>query len=187
MAGKARHGKDTAVEALVSLGFLRTAFADPVRAGLLAVNPNIDVTALLTWAPVRVRREIIPLVEAVKRFGWEKLKSLPEVRGLLQRYGTEGGREIHGFDCWTAVAGDLLDRFPTTRFAFSDVRFVNEVDFIHEFGGLVYYVERPGFDAVGTTHISEQLDKSMCDEVIINDKSVRHLQDCVISVAKSCV
>ncbi len=186
LCGAARSGKDTAAEGLVTHGWTRMAFADPVRAGLLGVNPNVDVTPLLCcwgrWFP----REIIPLQQAVAKYGWERLKTLPEVRGLLQRYGTEGGRDIHGFDCWIDHARTRL-AFAGERIVFTDVRFANESRFIQKQGGKVVRIERPGFvglTAEAATHSSEHsLNKSHWDAVLINNGTVADLWRRVLALA----
>lgn len=188
LCGAARSGKDEAAKGLVASGWTRMAFADPVREGLLGVNPNITLNPHITgwkrWLfPKHCR--VMSLQEAVDKYGWEELKKLPEVRGLLQRYGTEGGRDIFGRDCWINVARVMTqfnaNMYRQDKFVFTDVRFPNEVDLIHEWGGKVYRVERPGndnklTDATGNHRSEKSLNSSHWDEVVLNDGTVYDLQ-----------
>ena len=181
--GLARAGKDTAAEAVRSLGWHRMAFADGVRTGLLSLNPTVDVTPLLDrwWKQVMFDNHV-PLQFAVAEFGWEDVKSLPEVRGLLQRYGDEAGRQIHGNACWVDYARVKMEKIRRTRdishFVLSDVRYVNEVDFIRNTGGDVWWVDRDGVERM--PHASEnQLKPGIAREVLINNDCKEHFQDLV--------
>jgi hypothetical protein len=73
-------------------------FAQPVYDGLYAMNP------LVIFADGTIER----LQYLVTRVGWEAAKEVPEVRRLLQTYGTEAGREIHGAYCWVKLFNDKL-------------------------------------------------------------------------------
>jgi hypothetical protein len=194
LCGAARSGKDTAAEGLVRIDWTRVAFADSVREGLLGVNPNITLNPHITgW-----KRWLFPqhcrtmsLRDAVEKYGWDELKKLPEVRGLLQRYGTEGGRDIHGYQCWIEVAKYLLHGGRLAhkkKIVFADVRFPNEADFIHERGGRVYRIERPGndnnlTDSTGNHSSEHSLDASHWDEVILNDGTVYDLHRKIMAIS----
>jgi hypothetical protein len=87
ISGYARSGKDTLGGALVEQGFIRAAFADTIRASLLALNPLVIET-------FRVK-------DLVDQLGWDKAKNqYPEMRALLQRMGKEVGRDIAGNNFW---------------------------------------------------------------------------------------
>jgi hypothetical protein len=153
LIGPAQSGKDSVGAVLVEeFGYTRISFADAVRDVALAINPIVG----LTFRPPAVRVErVSTLVEAL---GWEEAKQTPEVRHLLQRIGTEAGRNILGPDVWVEVAARKADDLcgfgqPGPPFVFTDVRFENEVSLVREFDGYVVRVQRPGFEPLD--HLSD--------------------------------
>lgn len=157
LSGYARTGKDTAAEYLVdNFGFTRLSFADPMRKALLMLDPMVSCEGTL-----------MPLTVAHEIHGWEELKSVaPEVRGLLQRLGTEVGRNMFGKNFWVDQA--MKEARQYEKVVFTDVRFINEADTIINHGGKVIRIERPGFGPINN-HISEtNMDGYSFSEVISN-------------------
>lgn len=190
LTGYAGAGKDEAAKALIADGFERVAFADAVRDALLALNPFVYVTS---WdridmdtdqANVPMNRVLLEhgdgfdfLGSVVKGLGWEAAKKIYDVRRLLQRMGTEAGREIHGQDCWVAIAERKIRAaiHEGKSVVVTDVRFPNEAALIHSLGGRVYRVVRPG---VGprNAHVSETaIDDAQVDGTIDNDGTLQDL------------
>lgn len=147
LTGLAGCGKDTAAAHFVARhGYERRAFADPMRDALYRLNPI-----------VRLHGHDRRLAQLVDLAGWDAAKrQVPEVRALLQRFGTEVGRAMWGEDFWVerATAGAC----PGDRLVFTDVRFDNEAAAIRALGGRVIRIDRPGAGLEGTTatHASEQ-------------------------------
>ena len=82
LTGYARSGKDSVAKVLVDhYGFIRLAFADPIRDLLLEVNPILDKGNRLS--------------SLVDEYGWDIAKAQPEVRRLLQTLGV-GARKVFG-------------------------------------------------------------------------------------------
>lgn len=166
-AGRKHVGKDTAAKVLLAAGWKRFSFGDRVKDGLLSINPIIGYYPRPWW-----RRMDIPkpqrLADLVKEVGWEQAKHHPEVRYLVQRYGTEGGRDIHGYDCWVNIArkvvSEVMLRYPVV---ITDVRFDNEAQMIREMGGIVIRILRTGSD-LSDTHRSERLSFT-ADYTLLND------------------
>ncbi|MFE0771997.1 hypothetical protein [Streptomyces sp. NPDC058861] len=176
LAGAARSGKDTAAQALLDLGWTRRAFADKVRDMLYAMNPTLADEAYFEGTT--------SLAYEVDTYGWNEVKEQhPEVRQMLQRLGTEGGRAILGESVWV----DALFRdfeswdIPTV---ITDVRFPNEAKAIRARGGLVVAVERPGQTLIHEAeHVSENaLAGFLFDDVIRNDGPVSRLHDRVMQL-----
>jgi hypothetical protein len=75
-------------------------------------------------------------------FGASEHKT-PESRHALQQRGTELGRNVYGKDVWLKHAEahiyDLIEH-GATRIIVPDVRYANEVEWIHALGGRVYRV-----------------------------------------------
>lgn len=71
----------------------------------------------------------------------------PHVRKEMQLEGTERGRHVYGVDIWTRTTMAWLqllsDSWGMDKFVISDVRFVNEVNFIQEMGGKVIRLVAP--------------------------------------------
>jgi hypothetical protein len=160
ITGYARSGKDTMGNILVEhFGFERLKFADPLYGMLLATNPFVRVDPGAPgggwWA----------LQSVVSAHGWEWLKEhSPDVRGLLQRLGTEGGRAHLGENVWVDAA--MTKVRPGGRYVFTDVRFPNEAQAIHDAGGTVWRMTREG-QSSDDPHPSEALVDSLpVDHVI---------------------
>lgn len=167
LSGYAQVGKDTVANYLVdNYGFVKVSFADPIREALLKLNPHVsDYPGLpnvkLSWI--------------VKHSGWEEVKqSSPYVRSLLQRMGTEVGREMFGKDFW--VNQGLLRAREHENVVFADVRFPNEADAIIEHGGYVWRVEKENHFPVNNHESETSLDKyDKFDEHIDNNLTLEDL------------
>jgi len=160
LSGYARSGKDTAAAALSDLGFERRAFADAMKTALYRLNPLISNGD-----------EYTGLSNVVDAEGWERAKSRTEVRALLQRFGTQAGREILGEDIWV----DTALRNLSERTVFTDVRFQNEADAIRSHHGIVIRVERPGVGPINSHSSETGLDGYPFNAVIQNDGTVDDL------------
>lgn len=88
-----------------------------------------------------------------------------QARAFLQNVGTGRGRYFDPdlwIKAWTSCFGDA------ERAVIPDVRFPNEVEFIHERGGIVIYLQNP--TVLPDPHPSEQLEPTLCDaKVLITD------------------
>jgi hypothetical protein len=158
LSGYARSGKDTVAEILGQHGFERRAFADTLRNMLYALNPYIG--------PFRTQ-------EVVDSMGWEAAKvHYPELRVLLQRLGTEAGRDILGDNIWVDTT---LSKLGVGDFVLTDCRFQNEANAVKAAGGQVWRVVRPGCGPVNG-HISEiAMDDYPHDAYIHNDGDLTDL------------
>lgn len=71
----------------------------------------------------------------------------PRVRTWLQEEGTDRGRKAFGDDVWVRSLFTNLRRMESEwgldQFVITDVRFRNEIEYIHNAGGLVLRVEAP--------------------------------------------
>ena len=157
-------GKDTAADHLVKdHGFVRLAFADPIRQVALAIDPYVH---------------FFRLSEIVDLYGWDKAKRQPEVRRLLQTIGTEAGRDVHGADVWVDKTFAAIKQLgPDQPVVLTDVRFDNEARRLRTFGGRLVRVRRKtdNEDAV-MAHQSETESATLhSDHYLPNDGSVTEL------------
>ena len=159
--GYAQSGKDAAASMLVALGWERRAFADPLKEVALAMNPMVGDFRLQS---------------VVDTFGWEGAKKSEEVRRLLQRLGTEGGRRHISDDVWVRA---MFSRPHHHLLTIPDVRFEDEAEAIRRRGGIVVRVNRPGVGPVNE-HSSEKIPDH--DLVIENTESLSDLATAVTTV-----
>lgn len=171
--GRKQSGKDTAAQALIKRGYQRLAFADPVKQSALALDPYVRA----------MDGSFHRLTGLHEHLGWELAKEIPDVRRLLQRLGTEVGRDILSdrHSIWTNIAARAA--YEHQRVVFTDLRFADEADLVRALGGMVIRIERPGEGAgvdETATHSSEVFDFE-ADCVIVNDGTIAELHDKVLA------
>lgn len=165
LSGYARSGKDTAADHLVEkYGYTKVSFAAPMKEALYRLNPDVRDISNLVWSVKQV----------VDMAGWEGAKDLtPDVRGLLQRFGTEVGREMFGEDFWVNLA---MSQIPDgSKVVVSDVRYPNEANAIKKLGGKVIRIERDGVEPANSHPSETALDGYNFDIRIPNNKDINAL------------
>lgn len=181
LSGYAQTGKDTVAQILVNnYGYKRLAFADAVREGLYKFNPIVDFK-MTTRDGYIVDTELVRVADIVNSIGWEKAKQdYKEVRELLQRYGTEAGREIHGSGCWLKIIEDEIAFGEAHKYVLSDIRFPNEYSLVEKYRGTSVRVVRDGIGAVNG-HISDSYVPNV-DFTIENNGSREELEATIATV-----
>jgi len=186
-------GKDAACDALVQRrGFIKIAFADPIRSMMVALNPIINHRMVFD------RSEPVRYNEILQSVGYNRAKrEFPEVRTLMQRLGTEAGRDILGEDVWTnhleAEILRLHDESYTTgvrvRICIPDLRFVNELEFIESWNGRsVFVTGRADFKGLESDHASEgAIDIDMTNDCISNHGSIDMLANEAVLLANRLI
>lgn len=161
LSGYAQSGKDTAAEALKELGYERVAFADVLRSAVYALNPLMPDG-----------RRVQDIVDEI---GWDSAKvNFTEIRTLLQRMGTEVGRNLLGENVWVDTALSSLDE--SGSYVVTDCRFPNEADAIRDRGGLVYRIARRGVERANDHPSETSLDNYDFDGILVNDGTVDEFQ-----------
>ncbi|MGW6745947.1 deoxynucleotide monophosphate kinase family protein [Streptomyces sp. NPDC055025] len=179
LAGAARSGKDTAASSLADCGWQRKAFADPVREMLYHLNPVL-IDPLSEAGTTTVAWE-------VDNYGWDYVKSeFPEVRGYLQRLGTEAGRRVIDERIWIDTLFRDYGSWGSPA-VITDVRFRNEAEEIKARGGLVVKIVRPSQALIdGAEHISENaLGGWEFDATVLNVGTVDQLGASIRSIVAS--
>lgn len=127
-------GKGTAGDILNELGFIKESFAGSVK----------DITSVMFGWPRYLLEgdtdESRSFREAAdpqwsKRFGREFTP-----REALQKIGTEVGRDVFHKDFWVQALEQKVDQ--NKHYVITDVRFPNEINWIHEQGGIVIEIQR---------------------------------------------
>lgn len=138
LSGFARSGKDEVAKIFVEeFGFTKVAFADKLRDVAYQLNP---IVAANFWDDY-----YIYLQEVIDEYGWDGYKETEfgdEIRRLLQRLGTEAGRQTLWDSIWIDAA--LIGRGVEEKIVISDARFLNEFDAVAARGGQIWRVDRPG-------------------------------------------
>lgn len=171
LSGYAQSGKNATAELLVEKeGFRQIAFADGLRRCVEALDPIVDYIGI---SPLRYN-------EAMARYGYETAKAeFPEFRGVLQRMGTEVGRNLLGENVWVELTFATIRSEPEANWVITDCRFPNEFDAIKANGGRVLRVTRPGHEACND-HVSEHaLDGHSFDGYIDNAGTLGSLLETV--------
>ena len=164
LSGWARSGKDSVAEFLEKeYGYKKASFAQPMKDALVILNPMIDVF-----------ENRANLAGCVEKLGWDYLKGAStEIRPLLQRMGTEVGREMFGEDFWVNHA---LSSIPDgAKVVFADVRYPNEADAVRKLGGQVWRIERDGYGPANDHTSEHALNKYNFDQRIYNDSDLESL------------
>lgn len=171
LSGYARAGKDTVAEILVGEGFTRIAFADLMKEALQTLDPIVGKSRLNQY---------------IETYGWEETKvSIPEVRQLLQRFGTDVGRGFFGEDFWINQLYSKHDITGGGDWVISDVRFLNEAERLRNDGGQIWQVMRPGVGPVNT-HVSDSgLNSFRYDYVLNNDNDLEKLKLITLAALKA--
>ncbi len=167
LSGYAQSGKDTVAELLcLNYSFKRISFALPIRDAVFTLNPLLGDNS-------RVE-------DLVNEYGWEVAKSNPEVRRLLQVFGTEVGRELFGENFWIDQAFKRANEYE--RVVFSDVRFPNEAHAIEQKGGEVWRINRHNHAPVNRHKSEHAMDNFMFKHVIYNDGTLDELANQVFEL-----
>lgn len=128
-------GKGTAGDILCELGYKRESFASGVK----------DVcTTMFGWNRHLLEgntEESRQWRETPDKFWSEKFGRDFTPREALQKMGTEVGRDVFHEDFWILQMENRL-RFSDDPVVITDVRFPNEIDWIHKIGGKVYEIQR---------------------------------------------
>lgn len=160
LTGFAGSGKDTVADILVEEhGYVKLAFADPLREMLLILNPHVGSPK--------------PLSKLVEENGWRWVKSrFPEARRLMQVLGTDVVRNMIDESFWVKSLARRLEGIE--KAVISDVRFPDEAELIRERGGTIWKVERSGLTRLN--HVSEDIELIKIDLIINNDSNVSVLR-----------
>lgn len=124
-------GKDYRCSLLIKEGYEKIAFADPLRE--LA-------WAILGWAPQNPNEYDMFKYEEFHNMIYDELSTISFTgREFLQRLGTDA-RKILDSDIWLKAFKKRIEESKHDKFCVSDVRFLNEFEFIKSLGD-TYNVE----------------------------------------------
>lgn len=192
LVGLIGSGKDTAADYLVNnKNFQRDSFAAPLKdavANIFGWDRSLlegTTTVSRDW-----REQVDPW--------WAQRLDIPELtpRWVLQKWGTEVGRQGFHNDVWVASLEHRV-RSNATNVIITDCRFPNEIAAIHRSGGRVWRIQR-GADPAWVQEALDYLDfpadspppdiphqsewawmASPIDGVIYNDATIEDFQNAI--------
>lgn len=197
LSGYARSGKDAAAKVLVEeFGFTRVAFADKLRDFLYALNPIVSYKGWKVkqkagqsrwrWEDVESGPETFVTVQnVIDAYTWDGYKESeygPEIRRLLQRLGTEAGRQTLWDSIWVDAA--LTGHPDDAKLVVTDCRFPNEAQAIKERGGRLWRISRPGVGPANSHASETSLDDWEFDYRLRNNGDLNQLRQLVRRVYK---
>lgn len=174
LSGYARAGKNEAARGLEPV-FKTVAFADKLREFLYILNPQVGSGSY---------HERVRVQDVIEMHGWDGYKESPygnEMRALMQRLGTECGRNLISDSIWIDAT---LDHVGNRNVAVADCRFPNEARAIKKRGGIVIRIEKPGVGPVNSHPSETALDNWDFDYTINNTGSVTDLHFAIQQVVK---
>lgn len=164
LAGNAGVGKDTAAGYLRAVhGFRQIAFADPIRAMLLAALPSLEPK---DFEHSR-KEEILPGIDK-------------SPRQLMQLLGTEWGRTLVHPDIWVQLAEDKVRSEHVNlgrALVISDVRAENEAAMIRKYRGVVVHLHRKAAARVSPHSSEAGIAVCVGDWQVANDRRPEDLFD----------
>lgn len=164
VSGYAGAGKDTFANVLVQkYGFERIAFADLLKQVVYTLNPIVD--------PIVGFR----VHDFVDDYGWDYAKqNVPEIRRLLQRMGTEAGRDILGQDIWVDA---VFNNMGSGDYCISDMRFPNEAQRVVDNNGVTVRIIRDGIIPANNHPGEVALDNWDFDYIVYNNHGIDNLEE----------
>lgn len=176
LCGYAQVGKDTAASLLINAGWERVAFADKLRDVLYAMNPIVGSFDDGEWPFFRDDQDDVRVRGIVDACGWDEAKtSAVEIRQLLQRLGTEAGRENIDNNIWVGLGEDKIEAAFPNPVVVTDCRFQNELALIKRRKGTLVWIDRPGVEPANAHASEHSVSRSDCDLVLDNDGSIEDL------------
>lgn len=169
LGGYKESGKDAFAEALPSEEWTVLGMSSPLLDASRAINPylrDVDLT-VQEWERA-----------CGGNYTTMKAKSA-DYRGLLQRMGTDFGRNMVDENIWVNIAIDSIKRELANgkSAVVTGMRFPNELEAIRNLGGRLGWVERDGVKAPSDLHVSESsVSVDDFDFIIENNSTLEDLQ-----------
>jgi len=192
LVGRAGAGKDTVASILQdAYGHIPVAFADALREEISeAFGVDIDalvnrytkesVTSSLAISKCKDNRFVLRMVALS-----EDPHSPRSPRQIMRWWGTEFRRDCDSNTYWHDRLHERIEdhlRSGARKIAVTDVRFLNEAEFIRTMGGSIWRIRRDSADAVHADHQSEsEQERIEADRSINNNRSLGSLVENVLN------
>ncbi len=182
IGGYAKSGKDAFADRLVSNDdFVKRFFSWGVNEALLRIDPWLPYALELddVWPDCTEYTDDLIRYSALFELcggydGYDHFKEHPEVRRLMQKMGTEVGRQMFGEQVWIDMLSDQLAGLEE-NVVVTGVRYPNEMEWLEQAGGISVWVNRPGFGPVNTHSSDNSLGPEHFKIIIENDGTLEDL------------
>lgn len=200
IGGKARHGKDSIANVLISkFGYTRVSVADPLKSTLsqafeipLGYFYENDLKDKPFDKPFVLTSQNLVMLESLLQEITDKNtdslydhigKELLSPRVMMQYVGSDVCRKIDS-NIWTNSFKRFIENLPEdAQVVCADVRYPEERRIVKELGGWLFWVNRPNFETNVAEHESEKSygDPDSYDVIFNNDKDLSKLESNVFS------
>lgn len=163
LGGHKESGKDAIADYLVEHhGFVKLGMSDPLHDAMMRLNPLVGIgvrmveeqSSRLGFSRIKETREV-RYADIIAERGYVEAKKEPEVRTLLQKFGTDVVRDLIGVDTWVNIATRRIQALVDqgTPVVMTALRFQNELSMFERWDSKTLWVDRPG--KTGDGHASE--------------------------------
>jgi hypothetical protein len=173
-------GKDTMAMRLADYGYRRYSFGDPLKTEVTAALTDLDYRDQI-WdlMPEACQQAMLDCLALGQLDAFAK-PTTPEMRTLLQQYGTEFRRNCTKQTYWLDAMDQAIEVDNPSKIVIPDQRFPNEFEWGKARGAHSWYVKRKAdayvYTATAVKHSSEgQLENLAHDWRISNDGSIQDL------------
>lgn len=168
ITGFKRSGKDTAGEYFINKGYIKYAFAGPLKKACQEIFMFSDEQTEGDDKEKHDNRWNISARQVFQRFGTEIFRErlsdfYPEMENIKENFWT------YRFKIWYQ---EQLEKNKDVLIVVTDVRFDNEVDIIKELGGIIIKVERNQVTNLDEHKSETSIGKIKHDYLVKNDSDI---------------
>lgn len=181
ITGYKRSGKDTAGEYFIERGYIKYAFAGPLKKACQEIFMFTDEQTEGNDKEKLDNRWNISARKVFQRFGTEIFREnladfYPEMENIKENFWT------YRFKIWYE---NQLKINKDVKIVVTDVRFDNESNIIKELGGIIIKVERKNKKNLDQHKSETSIEKIKCDYLVKNDSNIENYYKKLSKIVKN--
>ncbi len=181
ITGYKRSGKDTAGEYFIELGYIKYAFAGPLKKACQEIFMFTDEQTEGNDKEKLDNRWNISARKVFQRFGTEIFREnladfYPEMENIKENFWA------YRFKIWYE---NQLKINKDIKIVVTDVRFDNEANIIKELGGIIIKVERKNKKNLDQHKSETSIEKIKCDYLVKNDSNIENYYKKLSKIVKN--
>lgn len=181
ITGYKRSGKDTAGEYFIKQGYIKYAFAGPLKKACQEIFMFTDEQTEGKDKEKYDDRWNISARKVFQRFGTEIFREnladfYPEMEKIKENFWT------YRFKIWYE---NQLEINKDVKIVVTDVRFDNEANIIKELGGIIIKVERKNKKNLDQHKSETSIEKIKCDYLVKNDSNIENYYKKLTKIVKN--